>query len=88
LPGILVSQMGTQVAVGKAADDELTAEEKAKQRRVILTEEIEAFVAMVVILLGFGQIVELFHTGLRRLDRRDELEVARVDGLQCLGKGR
>ena len=53
-----------------------------------MTNYVTEIELMVLILLGFGQIVELFHTGLRRLNRRNELELARVNGLQCLGQGR
>ena len=78
-----ISEVFAQLFVGETADEELALQpcllrgmqEGAKRTGVLFGEEIEALVTMLVLRLGFSQVVQFFHANLRGGDGRDELEV-------------
>ena len=57
LTTVLVAEMLAQALVGEALDDEFAAEQGAKERGVLLSEEMEALVATLIHGLGFSYLV-------------------------------
>ena len=85
LTRVLVGQMLPQGLVGEALDDKFTVQQEAEQRGVLLTEEIKALVATVMVVASFGQVLEFFDAVVGRLNVGDELQITLVDGLQDFG---
>jgi len=47
-----------------------------------LREEIKAFVTVIVVLAGFGQMLQMVQPGFRRVDGRDKFQIPFVNRLQ------
>ena len=57
-------------------------------RGVLLSEEIEALVAVVVLFFGFRQLLKFLHANLRGFNLGDKLQIASVGSQQRLSQGR
>ena len=81
LAGIFVGPVLTQHLVGETLENKLTIEQETKQKGVLLSEEIEAFVTVIVLLAGFSQMLQIMQAGIGGVDVGDKLQIAFVNGL-------
>ena len=76
--GFIGEVLSAQLLVGETTEAELALQQGAKQTGVLFGEEIEALVPVLVLRLGFSQVVQFCHANLWGGDGRDELEVTLI----------